>query len=434
MLKKTTAILLVLCMLFSLAACGGGNSAGTESAAPAEKTEAQGADPTAEQSDGGGDELPPFRIGAITQLTGDNAFGGNEYKNGYELALQHIGGEINGRKIEMVVADGPSQEATLSEFERLYNDGIRVFISGYGCIADRTFATMVDSMGALYQSLAWDADLIQGPGDYFFRTGANVNDFSEGALEQAVGLGQTYLNIEPENLRIAVTYNTRLEHVVAPFKAKAEEMGVDLVLFEGYPNDTKDFVPIITKLMNSEYDIFVPFQGASDGTPFQKKMFEMSYTPPVTMGAGIYYDTPVFAELGNEITNGILTQSYTTPFIADDAAVGIKEFREDYETQYGHAPLTHALQAYGGMYLYFEVLKQVDPSEWEDTAKLAEVMKSLDIDYGQLPWYWGVKFDEVNSNTRSDQMIVNQWIDGKLECIFPDFLSTHEAKVPWTAG
>lgn len=427
-MKKILVLFLSLTLIAGMiSACGNNNSQTSGSANGGVQTSDTGGSGNA-----GNSELEPFRIGAITQLTGDNAFGGNEYKNGYELALEHIGSEINGRKIEIVVADGPSQETVLAEFERLYNNGIRVFLSGYGCIADRTFAAMVDDMEVLYQSLAWDSDLIQGPSEYFFRSGANVINFSEGALEQAAGVGGTYLGIAPEELRIAVAYNTRLEHVVAPFKAKAEALGIKIVLWEGYPNDTKDFVPIITKLMNTEYDIFVPFQGASDGTPFQKKMFEMNYTPPVTMGAGIYYDTPVFAELGDEITNGILTQSYTTPFIADDQAVGIKQFREDYEEKYGHAPLTHALQAYGGMFLYFEVLKAVDPSEWEDTAKLAEAMKNLDIDYGELPWYWGVKYDELNSNIRSDQMIVNQWIDGNLECIYPDFLATSEAKVPWS--
>lgn len=390
-----------------------------------------GCNPFASDTNGTGSELKPFRIGAITQLTGDNAFGGNEFKNGYELAVLHAGGEINGRKIEIVVADGPNQEAAMAEFERLYQSGIRVFIGGYGGVADRTFANLVDSMEVLYQSLAWDADLIQSPSTYFFRSCANVNDFSRGVLDQAGGLAEKYLSKSLSDLRIAVVYNSRLEYVAAPFKHYAEELGVSLPIWESYPNDTKDFVPLVTKLMNTKYDILIPFQGASDGTPFQKKMFEMGYTPPVTLGAGIYYDIPVFADLGTEITDGVLTQSYPTSFISADAAAGIQKFREAYETRYGHMPLTHALQAYGGMHLYFEVLRQVNPAEWEDTAKLATVMKSLDIDYGVLPWYWGVKFDALNSNMRADQMIVNQWINGRLECVFPEFLATYEAKVPW---
>lgn len=380
---------------------------------------------------GGGSSDGAFQIAMITQLTGDNTFGGNEYKNGAELAIEHLGGEINGRKVEMVFADGPTQEATLSEFERLYNNGHRTFISGYGCIADRAFASQVDSMESVYLSLAWDADLIQGDSDYFFRIGANVNDFANAVIDQAVGIAEKYLGIGAKDLKVAYAYNTRLANVMEPMKSRMEELGVDVVIFEGYANDTKDFVPLITKMQNTEYDIFIPLQGVTDGTPFQKKMVEMGHIPKVTFGAGIYYDTPVFAELGNDITDGILTQSYTTPYISDDAVPGAKKFREDYEAKYGHAPLTHALQAYGGVMVYAEALKTLDTADWDDSSKVAAAVKGLDIDYGVLPWYWGISFDSVNSNTKADQFITNQWIDGKLECVYPDNLKTREAIIPW---
>ncbi len=376
-------------------------------------------------------EYKPFKISMVTPLTGDNTFGGNEYKNGAELALKQLGGEINGRKIELVFADGPTQEATLSEFERLYNSGSRAFLSGYGCVADRAFASMVDEMEAVYLSLAWDADLIQGKSDYFFRIGANVNDFAKGAVDQAAKIGEDFLGIPSNELKVAYLYNTRLAHVMEAMKARMDELGIEAVVFEGYPTDTKDFVPMITKMQNADYDIFIPLQAVTDGTPFQKKMFELNYTPPVTFGAGIYYDTPVFAELGDEITNGIMTQSYTTPYIADDAAVGIKEFREEYEATYGHAPLTHALQAFGGVHIYAKALEALDPADWDDTAKVADAVKALDLEYGELPWYWGVKFDEFNSNTRASQFITNQWIDGKLECVYPENLKTRDAIIPW---
>lgn len=422
-MKKIVALLLsVMLVIGSLAGCGDSNDKVQDN---------KGQDKTDNNDKDKEKEYKPFKISMVTPLTGDNTFGGNEYKNGAELALKQLGGEINGRKIELVFADGPTQEATLAEFERLYNDGSRAFVSGYGCVADRAFASMVDEMEAVYLSLAWDADLIQGESDYFYRIGANVNDFAIGAIDQAALIGKDYLGIPTDELKVAYVYNTRLAHVMEPMKARMEELGIEAVVFEGYPSDSKDFVPIITKMQSAEYDIFIPLQGVTDGTPFQKKMFELNYTPPVTFGAGIYYDTPVFAELGDEITNGILTQSYTTPYIANEAAAGIKEFREEYEETYGHAPLTHALQAFGGVYIYAKVLETLDPADWDDIAKVAAAVKTLDLDYGEIPWYWGVKFDSLNSNTKADAFITNQWIDGQLECVYPEHLKTRDAIVPW---
>lgn len=427
-MKKALNVVLALCLVFSLVACGTAkapqSSAAGSSSSPAASTDG---------NSGGDSELPPLKIGMITQLTGVNSFGGHEYQYGADLALEHIGGEINGRKIEMVYADGPTPDATLAEFERLYNDGVRVFVSGYGCIADRTFSTMVDDMEALYLSLAWDADLIQEAGStYFFRGGANVNDFSGGCMDQAIGIGETYLGkSSPGDLKIALLYSTGLSHVAAPMIAKAEEKGVQLVLNEAYPAEIKDFMPIITKLQNTEFDILIPLQRTNDGTAFLKKIHELNYRPEVILAGGIFYDTPNFAELGDEITDGVLSQSYTTPSISEGAAPGITKFSQDFEALHGHKPLAHALQAYGGMQVYFEVLKQVDPADWDDTSKLASALKTIDVEEGQLPWYWGIKWDEYNSNTRAGQMIVNQWIGGELYPIFPESLATSQANIPW---
>ncbi|MDR1617989.1 MAG: ABC transporter substrate-binding protein [Treponema sp.] len=376
-------------------------------------------------------ELPPFRISMITTLTGADPFGGAEYKYGAELALEHMGGAINGRRIDLIVADGPSQDATISEFERLYNEGSRCFFSGYGSIADRTFATMCDEMEVLYLSLCWDYDLIQGPSDYFFRTSARVDKFSGGLAQHCVRIGKEYLGKEAKDLRIAVLTNSAVEPIVVPFEMTAKALGANIVLRESYPVQTKDFVPIVTKLMNTDYDILVPFQITMDGNPFQKKMYEMGYSPKVTIAGGIFYDEPSFKDLGNDISNGAISISFINPSVKESAAPGITKFSEDFEAKYGHKPLTHALQAYAAMYLYKAVLEKVEPSKWEDTKLLADTVKGLDIDYGVLPWHWGVKFDELNNNTRSETFLLNQWVDGDYRCIFPPELATREAKIPW---
>ncbi|MDR1894168.1 MAG: ABC transporter substrate-binding protein [Spirochaetales bacterium] len=385
------------------------------------------------QAKGGAEdgELPPFRISMITTLTGADPFGGAEYKYGAELALEHMGGEINGRKINLVIADGPNQDATISEFERLYNDGSRCFFSGYGSVADRTFATMCDEMEVLYLSLCWDYDLIQGPSDYFFRTSIRVDKFSGGLAQHCISIGREYLGKEPKDLRIAIITNSAVEPIVVPFEMTARALGANIVLKESYPVQTKDFVPIITKLMNTEYDILVPFQITMDGNPFQKKMYEMGYTPPVTIAGGIFYDEPSFADLGNEISNGAISLSFINPSIKESAVPGLARFTADFEAKHGRKPLTHALQAYAAMFLYKAVLEQVDPSQWEDTKLLADTVKALDIEYGVLPWYWGVKFDELNNNVRSDVLLLNQWVDGDYRCIFPAELATREARIPW---
>lgn len=437
-MKKSISVLIILALVFSILT-GCATTATTTAATTKAATTAAGstaaattaAATTAAATTKAASSLPAYKIGMITQLTGDNSFGGYEYKYGAELAIEHLGGAINGRKIEMAIADGPNQDTTLSEFERLYNNGVRSFVSGYGSVADPTFATMADKLKAVYLSLSWNRDLIQGKSDYFFRAGANVDDFSTAVIKNTLSVGKDYLKKDAKDLKIAIVYKNTLEYMMPAVKDAVAKFGANIVMQDSYPADTKDFVPLITKLMNTQYDILIPFQGAADGTPFQKKMKEMKYTPNVTIGAGIVYDTPVFGQLGNDITDGIMSVSFPNPGMSSSAAAGIEKFKTEFNKKYGHYPLTHALQAYGVVFTLAEALKKIEPSQWDDSAKVAAAVKSLDIDYGKLPWYWGVKFNDNNTNTKADVMLVCQWVGGELRTVYPKGLMVQDPVIPW---
>jgi ABC-type branched-subunit amino acid transport system substrate-binding protein len=375
-------------------------------------------------------DLPPYSFAMLTHLTGANAYVGTEFANGANLAVEHFGDTINGRRIELIVADGPDQDITISEFERLYDNGIRFFLSAGSNYGDRTFFTQVDEMKALFLTTAWAPDLISGPSDYFFRTAPSAATFGAANVDSAIYLAEKYLDVTASELKLAVAYDTNYAYLAEALRDNAETLGVEIAFYEGFSADMQDFVPLITQMQNTDYHILIPCANAASGTPFMKKMNEMGYVPPVIMGSGVYFDQPVFADLGDEITNGVLTESFITPAIPEDIAPGVTRFRDDYTAKYGHAPMTHALLGYTQTMLVYRILEAVDPAEWEDTAKLAEVTKNLDIDYGELPWHWGVKF-ENNENTRNKKFLICQWMDGEQKIVGPEELASAEAVIPW---
>lgn len=120
------------------------------------------------------------KIGMVTQLTGPNAFGGHEYQYGAEMALEHIGGEINGRKIEMVFADGPTQDAPSPNLNAFTTTACAS--SSAATAASRTAPSprWRTTCRRSTWSLAWDADLLQGPSTYFFRGGRERRRFLQG--------------------------------------------------------------------------------------------------------------------------------------------------------------------------------------------------------------------------------------------------------------
>lgn len=429
-MKKILALILALVMILSLTACAAKEEK-AEPAAPAAPAENNAAAAPAEENADYSD-LPAFKLGMITPLTGPGAYGGVEYKNGAELAFKHLGDTINGRKVEVVVADGPSADASLSELERLYDEGCTFFSSGYGSLADVGALGIVDELEAVYMGMTWSPDIDCSTSDFYLRTGTVSTAFGADCINYSILIGEEYLGKAASDIKVAIVYNTNQTPIAEAIKARAEETGVQVALYEGYAFDTQDHVPVITKLTNAEYDIFIPVQSTDDGSAFQKKMHELGYTPPITLAAGIYYDLPVLAELGNEITDGLMTICFVNPTAPESACPGITKFVEDYTATYGYAPLTHALMAYCQIELSYKVLEQISPDQWEDSALVAETLRNTDIEVGEMAWYRGVKFDENNENVRAHENMVCQWQSGEMVSVLPKELAVGEAKIPWT--
>ena len=110
MLKKLSAILLALMLLFSVAACAAPSATPAPAAnAPASQAPASEA-PAAAPADGN-----VFRISTYLQLSGNNAEAGNNAKNGIDLAVKYINenGGFNGSTVVIDHYDstGSTEEA-----------------------------------------------------------------------------------------------------------------------------------------------------------------------------------------------------------------------------------------------------------------------------------------------------------------------------------
>lgn len=430
MMKKefVTSLLVLLLTVVLVAGCGqsalGGNAAPAASGTPSAAASNAPSTPGNPAND---DDV--IRIGMVGPLTGASAFGGNECKNAIEMAVEKRG-EVLGKKIVFEAADASDATQAISEFERLYAKGCRIFMGPYGSYSDFAIQKVVDEYGAiLMSSCGWADELTENKLPNYFHFTPRVAVFGERMGQYMPEYAEKYLGIKKEDLRVGVIWNTNVEYVGKSALNAFADQGINVVYQEGYPIDRKDFTALIAQLQSANVNVLVPCQSSADGIPFRKKMVEMGYEPDMVFAMGLIYDQPDFGELGADIVDGCLVLSYTHPSINRDMAPGLGEFAEGYKAKHGWYPLTHATQMYAGTLFMIDM---IDKAGAYDADKVREALESAKIEAGVYPNYWGVEFDEYHRNIRAgDPLAIGQWQGGELIAVGTPEIATGTPIIPW---
>ena len=202
----------------------------------------------------------PIKIGLQAPITGQWAYEGEMAKNSVEVALQMIqeeGGILGGRKIEIVIADDASnpRDSALAA-QRLVSQRVAAVIGTYGSSVNEPAADIYEANKMIdigYGSTAVKLTMAKER-KYFFRTCGRDDTqgqfFSEYSVE------------EMKARRIAIMHdNTTFALGVAEEAKKALKQYLDagiaeLVFYDAITPGEKDFTPILTKLRETNPDVW----------------------------------------------------------------------------------------------------------------------------------------------------------------------------------
>lgn len=202
--------------------------------------------------------------------------------------------------------------------------------------------------------------------------------------------------------------------VVEAAKAYAEQKGLEIVLFEGYPSDTTDFGPFINKIVESGAEAVLGGGHLQDGSTFARQMYEKQ----VKVKAFVLLVAPPepdFAQLG-EAAFGVVGPSQWeplvnyTPEIAQQLGIewfGLsnQEFIEAYTAAYNEEPSYHSAGGYAaGLILQYAIQKadSVDPEA------VKKALEATDV----LTFFGRIKFDtsaEAHGLQVAHEMVYIQW-------------------------
>lgn len=343
-MKKVIAIMLTLVLFGSLSACG--------------------------KKDDAGEESETIKLGAILPETGEVAVYGLAVKNGYNLAIKKYNeeGGILGKQIELIAYDNKGDNTeTVNAYNKLISsdkvDALLGAVISTNSLAISELAAKDGIPMLTPTSTAWDVTLA---GENIFRS-CYTDPYQ----------GGTVAKFAAEDLKAktaAVMYDTADDYSVGlaeEFKKVFESTGGEIVSYEGFNIDDKDYKSVLTNIKGDNPDVlFIPAYYntiALVGKQAQEVGIE------ATLLGGDGWD----GVLGVDKTaaeGGYFASHYSTqdpdPLIQNF----IKAYKEDND---GELPNSLAALGYDAAIVMIEAIKAADST---DSEKVIEALKETDID------------------------------------------------------
>ena len=265
-MKKLLALLLALCMVLALCACGsssGDAAPAADDAAPAEDAAAP-ADETAEAPADEAAEAPADEaagtivIGVYEPLSGDNGAGGKQEVLGMQYANAMTPTvEVNGKvyNVELVISDNESSnDKAVSAATKLVAAGASVVLGSYGSGVSIAGSDTFAEAGIPVIGVTCTNPQVTAGNSHYFRicfldpfqgtVQANYAHDELGAASVAYCLGQ-----------LGNDYDQGL---INYFKQAAEALGLEVVT-ESFPEGNSDFTSYLTNAKNANAEvIFAP--------------------------------------------------------------------------------------------------------------------------------------------------------------------------------
>lgn len=346
--RSLLSILLVLCLMLSLAACGTSAPAATE--APSDG----GAEAPAEESS------EPIVIGVISPNTGALAAYGNGITTGIDLAVEEINaaGGILGREVQVINTDDQSDPTEcLNSFNSLVSQGVGLIIGSAtsGCTSAITDAANEEEVCLLSPTAT--ADSITTEDDYIFR--ACYADSFQGAIAAAYAKQAGFD-------KVGVVYcaaDVYSKGLFDSFSTACQEYGIEVTASESTASlDVQDYTNQFSSMVNAGLEfVYAPFYYDVIGPYVVPQARAAGYTG-VIMGADGYDTTPDYVVSGADLSS-FNDVYWTNHYDPSDTSEKVSSFVSAYEAKYSTIPSAFGATGYDCVYMYKAAIEAAGSSD-----------------------------------------------------------------------
>lgn len=354
---------------------------------------------------GGEKKADTIKVGANLEMTGGSASYGISSKNAIELAFKEINekGGINGKQLELVVADNKSEaaEATNAMQKLVSQDNVVAVIGpnlSSSVIAASAINNSVKVLDIAPMATNPYVTVDQASGktkDFNYRT-CFIDPFQGTVMAKfataELGVGNAAILIDNSS-----DYAKGLAQF---FKENFVKEGGAVTAEESYLQKDTDFKATLTKIKATNPDfLYVPGYYQEVGL-IVKQARELGMNMPIAGGDG--WDSAKMPEIaGAAALNNTYFSSLYSP---DDSSDINKNFVAAYEKAYGQKPDVFAALSYDSALLVAEAIKNAGSTE---PAKISEAMAKIN---GFSGVSGSVTFDDKHNPVKS--AVILEYKDG----------------------
>ncbi len=398
-----------------------------------------------------------LKIGLLNSLTGAFALAGAEA--GYRGCLIAIDmwnekGGVGGKyELEPVSSDAQSSpDVAIREAERLIKvEKVPIILGIYSSSIAVPLAPICDeNKTILWVTIAISDKVVQGRHlHYVFRPEPMGSQWGNSSVLMLNDEYKRFGVASAKDLKVAVIYEDGPygTSVQAANMAKAKELGLKVVLNEGYNHKANDLSSLILKLKAAKPDAILHTGYYPDIVLFIRQARELGLKTKAIIGHGAGYADfmNLQKQLGKELTQYLYdidpapAQNLDPKKLDPAMEPLIQDFLKRYKEKYNQdVPPAHATMGFGHAYMLLKTLDYTVQKYGEPTPdNIRKAALEMDIPEGASPSGYGMKFappeDEYSGQNTKSYPVVMQWFDEKAHIVWPKALETMEPKIPMPA-
>jgi branched-chain amino acid transport system substrate-binding protein len=361
------------------------------------------------------------KVGIVLPLTGPQAKFGEIEKNSFDLALEEINaaGGINGKKLELVMEDDTGRpDVGRSVVEKLITkDKVVMVGGGYSSSVTYAAAGVCQQNQMPFLVNTGSADKITTSGwDYIYRLNPPVSHYADAITTLLAE------KVKPKTVVILHENSLFGTKGASSFEKICDTAGYKVLLKEGYEHGGIDFKPVLIRIKQLNPDVVYMVSYIMDASLLMKQAKELKLTPKMFIGGAAGFTLPEFQQNAGVASDKVISATLwhqVLPF------PGAMDYYNKFVAKFNKPTEYHGAEAYSACYVIADVLKRAKSFKNTDIKQALSETDMMTV-FGPVKFTtWGKM---KNQNIAATYVV--QWIDGKLELVWPTDHATKSFAYP----